>query len=92
MIHAVQLVYIQLEILNLPLPAEIALICHDVIPVWLPALAAAISGIPFARRGEAEKIQRWAIVMVLLMLFTAVNLAALLTYPLMHVQTGLRNR
>jgi hypothetical protein len=87
-IHKIMVIYIQMEIKSLPLPAEIILKWRDVVPIWLPPLAIAISGLPFVRRGDAVKTQRWVLLLLLLLILLASGMAQALFQPLVAIRSG----
>jgi len=74
----------------LPIPTELVLKARDAI--WFIALAASASGLPFAKRGDVEKTQRWALVMILLIIILGGTLWTAPIGPMMAVQTTLNNK
>jgi hypothetical protein len=90
MTSASMALYAQLEMKYLPLPTEILLKCR--LAIWPLALAAAVSGIPFARRGDTEKIQRWALVVLVLLFILGSTLMFALFVPIVQIQTTLSNK
>ncbi|HVE41059.1 MAG TPA: hypothetical protein VNM14_14285 [Planctomycetota bacterium] len=82
-IRATTALYYQMEIQFLPIGTEVVLKYKE--SLWILALAAAASGIPFARRGDAEKTQRWALVLLLLTLTVGAGIASALLTPMIPV-------
>ncbi len=85
--RALATLYDQFEMKSLPLTAELILKGRD--GLWLLALAAAVSGIPFARKRDAEKTQRWALVLLLLMIAAGAGIGVALLAPIIRIQTTL---
>jgi uncharacterized membrane protein YhaH (DUF805 family) len=79
--------YYELEMKYLPLPTEWVLKAKDAF--WLLALATAASGLPFARRRDSEKTQRWSLVVLLSIIALGSTIAVALLEPMIKVQTHL---
>jgi len=63
---------------GMSLMTDLLLKWNRAVPFWFPVLAVSISGIPFARRGDTPRTQRWAaIVMFLTLLLVCVMMYAL---------------
>src|SRR4051812_535921 len=60
--------YNQMEMKELPFFAELLFKVIDAVSPWFFAGIAASTGIPFAVRRNSEGMQRWTLVMVLLMI------------------------
>ena len=77
----------KLEIKSLPFLCE-AMVKYRA-GLWLLALAASLSGLPYARRRDAERTQRWALVLILLLLTVGAGILTQMILPLVSVQITL---
>jgi hypothetical protein len=91
-VHGAKVLYNQLQILDLPFVTKFLLLWFDRVPAWLPVLAAAVSGIPFARKGDSTRVQRWCLVMILLLILLGAAIVRVLISSLIVVSSGLSGK
>ena len=91
-VRGAKTLYDQLQILDLPLLTKLILLWFDRVPAWIPAMAAALSGIPFARKADSTRVQRWCLVMILLLILLGAAIVRVLLSSLIVVSSGLSGK